>query len=155
MAKRKIFATHVTTPFGERVYVSGKTKEEFEKKLASSSKYVLSMQNGKSLTKRSFRKMWDIVEARTVGKGKCLGDKVIGSSDPNARVCLDFSCTPHLLRHTYITMLFEDGMDVKQVQYLAGHATPDMTLRVYTHYRRKSREAETAQIVDRAIQHLG
>ena len=30
--------------------------------------------------------------------------------------------------------MFEAGLDIKEIQYLAGHSTVDMTLRVYTHY---------------------
>lgn len=45
-------------------------------------------------------------------------------------------------------------MDLKQVQYLAGHSTPDMTLRVYTHYRQKTREQETATLVSSAVSYL-
>lgn len=42
--------------------------------------------------------------------------------------------TPHLLRHTYCTLLFAAGVDLKTVQYLMGHKDPATTLRVYTHY---------------------
>ena len=58
--------------------------------------------------------------------------------------------TPHILRHTYITRLFEAGLDIKQIQYLAGHSTPEMTLRIYTHYCRASREEDTAKRVREA-----
>lgn len=58
---------------------------------------------------------------------------------------LDFHVTPHQLRHTYITRLFESGLDIKEIQYLAGHTTIDMTLHVYTHYQHESRHKETAK----------
>lgn len=58
---------------------------------------------------------------------------------------------PHALRHTYITRLFEAGLDIKEIQYLAGHSTIDMTLRVYTHYDRLSRNAQTAEKVREAL----
>ena len=60
---------------------------------------------------------------------------------------LDFHVHPHQLRHTYITRLFESGLDIKEIQYLAGHATVNMTLRVYTHYQHESRQQSTAQKV--------
>ena len=59
--------------------------------------------------------------------------------------------TAHILRHTYITRLFEAGLDIKEVQYLAGHSTVDMTLRVYTHYDRQSREKQTIEKVREAF----
>lgn len=54
--------------------------------------------------------------------------------------------TPHILRHTYCTLLFASGADLKTVQYLMGHADPATTLRVYTHYV-ESRGVEAASAV--------
>ena len=59
--------------------------------------------------------------------------------------------TAHILRHTFITRLFEAGLDIKEIQYLAGHSTVDMTLRIYTHYDQRSRSAETAEKVREAL----
>lgn len=74
------------------------------------------MDNGGALSQTSFSNLWDMVRS------------------------LDFHVTPHQLRHTYITRLFESGLDIKEIQYLAGHTTIDMTLRVYTHYQHESRK---------------
>ena len=49
--------------------------------------------------------------------GEKLGDKV----------------TPHILRHTYITNLLLKGVDIKTVQYLAGHERAKITLDIYAH----------------------
>ena len=67
---------------------------------------------------------------------------------------LDFYVHPHLLRHTYASELLANGADLKEVQYLLGHATPDMTLKVYTHYHQKSRQQDTAQKVERTFRSL-
>jgi integrase len=115
----------------------------------SNSKFVVSMNNGKSLTKNSFHSLWQIVESRTAGKGKELGQHVKGGKD--LVVTLDFHCHPHQLRHTYATRLFEAGCDLKQVQYLLGHSKPEMTLRIYVHYQAKSRATETASKVCAAL----
>lgn len=40
--------------------------------------------------------------------------------------------TLHGLRHSFITNMLRAGNDVSTVQHLAGHASPDMTLRVYS-----------------------
>ncbi len=121
-------------------------------KSESISDYVLSMQDGRSLTKSSFHSLWRRVEARTAGKGEVKRE--LGEQYGSLKVSLDFDCYPHLLRHTYITQLFEAGLDLKQVQYLAGHATPEMTLRVYTHYREKQRAEETQKQVLSALEYL-
>ncbi len=58
---------------------------------------------------------------------------------------LPFEVNPHLMRHTRITRWFEQGLDLKEVQYLAGHASLDMTLGTYTHYHAEERMQETAR----------
>lgn len=119
----------------------------------SDSPYVLHMRNGESLTKSAFRSMWGAVERRTEGKGRVNREK--GAKYGQLTVSLDFDVHPHLLRHTYITQLFEAGLDLKQVQYLAGHSKPEMTMRVYTHYREKQRAAATHAQVCSALDYLG
>ncbi len=39
----------------------------------------------------------------------------------------------HSLRHTYVTSLIRGGASVKEVQELARHSDPRLTLNVYTH----------------------
>lgn len=41
--------------------------------------------------------------------------------------------TAHMLRHTYASMLYEAGVDIKSAQRFLGHADIEMTLAVYTH----------------------
>ena len=89
-----------------------------------------------------------------VTKDRPLGSKVGGSKAGPVTVSLDFECHPHLLRHTCITQWVESGMEFKEVQYLAGHSTLEMTLRVYAHYRRKAKAAETAARVSAANAYL-
>ena len=64
---------------------------------------------------------------------------------------LPFYVTPHKMRHTRITRWFEQGLDLKEVQYLAGHTTSRMTLDVYTHYQKDSRLESTAQKIRAAL----
>ena len=100
-----------------------------KQRFRSSSKFVLSLKNKKVRTLSAFRSMWKLIE----------------------RELPEIHITAHILRHTYITRLFEAGLDVKEIQYLAGHSTMDMTLNVYTHYDRKNREQQTAEKVRRAF----
>ena len=108
----------------------------------SSSEYVIANSKGEPMTAASFRRLWDVIRVRscrTVTRtvdGKetevelKLGDKV---KNHPIYISLDFHVTPHQLRHTYITELILAGTPIKTVQYLAGHATVQLTLNIYTH----------------------
>nr|DAQ02883.1 MAG TPA: Integrase [Caudoviricetes sp.] len=142
------------TDAGRRVIPMGSLLKErlLLEKAKSKSPFVVSMLNGQSLTKSAYRALWLNVERRTAGSGSV--PRLLGATYGGVKVTLDFKTHPHQLRHTYITKLFEEGLDLKQVQYLAGHSKPEMTLRVYTHFRQKQRAAETHKQVCAAVGYL-
>lgn len=41
--------------------------------------------------------------------------------------------TLHSLRHTFVSVLYDLKLDPKRIQLLAGHASVDLTLNIYTH----------------------
>lgn len=104
--------------------------------------YVVSDSSSGPMSAASFRRAWDAVRVRSVReitvkengvkhtKMLKLGDKV---RNHPVTISLDFAVTPHQLRHTYITELILSGANIKTVQYLAGHATVNLTLNIYTH----------------------
>lgn len=51
------------------------------------------------------------------------------------------TCSAHQLRHSYATMLYNAGIDVKQAQDLLGHANEAVTMDIYTHIRDSKRQA--------------
>jgi len=119
-----------------------------KERLSPQSMYVVPGADGTPMTKSSFSRMMGIIDSRTVSSAEELGT---AKSHSTVIRTLDFPVTAHLLRHTYITRLFESGLDIKEIQYLAGHSTVEMTLRVYTHYQRERRQAETAKKVSAAL----
>ncbi|MBQ1788925.1 MAG: site-specific integrase [Oscillospiraceae bacterium] len=90
---------------------------------------VYGSDTGKPLTLTAFRRRWEAIYHRSTTSGRSLGEKV---KNHRYSVTLDFYPTPHILRHTYITRLILGGVDLKRVQYLAGHADPKVTLQIYT-----------------------
>ena len=114
---------------------------------ASESPWVIHNQKGEPWSYATLRSAWDSVRARSAGPArrrrkdpatgemvpvveeKRLGDRVRNHA---ASVTIDFPVKPHILRRTYVTRLILGGMDLKRVQYLAGHADPKITLEIYT-----------------------
>ncbi len=102
--------------------------------------YVYCDDKGGPVSYTAFRRRWETIRTRSTASGRRLGEKI-----PKHRmtVTLDTMPTPHTLRHTYVTRLVLSGMDLKRVQYLAGHSSPDITLRIYTSLQ-KATPAELA-----------
>ena len=44
-----------------------------------------------------------------------------------------YSATPHVFRHTFLTLLAASGVDIKTIQAIAGHSNAEVTMRVYVH----------------------
>ena len=95
----------------------------------TNSLFVFHRRDGQILTQSAFRKMWDHTK----------------------KADIEANLTPHVLRHTYCTRLFESGLDLKEIQYLMGHSKHDITLEIYTHYCKKSRFEDTASRIRSAL----
>ena len=90
--------------------------------------YLFSLDGGKTpLTEMQYQKLWKEFSRKT-----------------------GITATAHQLRHSYATMLFECGIDVKDAQDLLGHSTAAMTQDIYTHLR-DSRRKDTAAKLNQAI----
>ena len=116
-----------------------------ETKENSTSEYVVPNRDGDPLSYTQFKRLWQYVVTRTVKErsyyryedGKrvkhtvtpVLGEKA--AHNGNVVYSLDFEVTPHQLRHTYITNLIHSSVDLKTVQYLAGHESSKITMDIY------------------------
>lgn len=43
------------------------------------------------------------------------------------------SCSAHGLRHGFASILFKEGLDIKTIQYVMGHAQSSTTMEIYVH----------------------
>jgi len=79
------------------------------------------------MSESSFRRMWDLIKYRSFNSPHTKHYTV--SAD------IAFKVHPHQLRHTYATKLIASGVTPKEAQYLLGHSSPDVTMRIYAHYQ--------------------
>ena len=109
------------------------------------SEFVVCDSKGNICSKQAFRNLWALVENRII-----KGDP--DNKHPYCPKVLDFEVNPHKLRHTYITNLCaksaDYGLDIKTIQYLAGHSSPVVTLKIYSHIV-DERHADTADKVQK------
>lgn len=132
------------------ILTAAREKARGEAQEPPSGRTVLCTAEGQPWTYQTFRRAWSAVEARTARmvavrrKDPATGElrtvqveRKIGESvprHPGVAISLDFPVTPHILRHTYITDLIRAGVNVKRVQYLAGHESSAVTMEIYAHY---------------------
>lgn len=69
-------------------------------------------------------------------------------SDRRYKYCkiLNFDFTFHQLRHTFITICYNAGIDVKQVQEWVGHASFNTTMDIYTHLSKENKKDNTDKL---------
>ena len=58
-----------------------------------------------------------------------------------------FSC--HSLRHTFTTRLFENGVNIKVIQEILGHADFDTTMNIYTHITQDMKKSEFDNLAEK------
>ena len=102
-------------------------------KSKSNSVFVVPAKNGSNASLQTVRNLMAIIGRRTVKASAATSEKEAKKRGPQIQQTLDFKVTPHLLRHTYITRLCQSGMDIKKIQYLAGHSDIKVTLGIYSH----------------------
>ncbi|MBR0425444.1 MAG: site-specific integrase [Clostridia bacterium] len=90
---------------------------------------------GTMMTDTAWKTSWDsymhYLNIQAGGRDKSRSNPKVVAIEP---------FTPHQLRHTFITMCHEAGVDVKVTQEIAGHADIHTTLMVYTHLTNTKRE---------------
>ena len=91
--------------------------------------YILHLDNNRPLNKYQEGKLW-----RELIVNEC------GITD----------ITTHSLRHNYITLCWEAGIDAYATARFAGHNSPETTLRVYTHLS-KERELDNMALIQKAF----
>ena len=61
-----------------------------------------------------------------------------------------YGATAHTLRHTYLTVLEGTGIDLKTLQYIAGHSHVQTTMNIYVHTQEENIN-KAGELIDRLI----
>ena len=101
---------------------------------------------GRPLSKTSAERLWVelMIAADLATKGEPNGRYRPG--DPRATYTP--AITPHALRHNYITMCWEHGLDPYETMKLVGHTSITTTMDVYTHLSEAQMSKTAAKLDD-------
>lgn len=129
------------TRSGIRTVYFGRTLKEYLAGLPRSDEYVCPAAGGGMMTLSSFTRGWESVlaELNVISrrdKTTRHGAEIARQSrfDPRFKSGLAIDpITPHMLRHTFCTMMYEAGVDILTAKEQMGHATLSTTLQIYTH----------------------
>lgn len=99
----------------------------------SSSKYICCKKNGEMHTPTSWRALWKSYQRALNFAHGVIHNKPKSIYNPHGVPCVINNITPHMLRHTYATLLYMSGVDVLTASKLMGHADVKTTLEIYTH----------------------
>jgi len=106
--------------------------------------------SGGYMTETAFRRAWSgfitSLEEIYNGSQKRWYGRRSGQQAEDMPPWKKINIRPHDLRHSYCTMLYDSGIDLKTAQKWMGHADQTMTLRVYTHLTAEREEAEARQL---------
>lgn len=124
-----------------------------EAKQGSKSVFVIPATTGSHASIQTVKNLMGLIDRRRIQepeKAPTETDKQPKRRGPHVEQTLNFKVTPHLLRHTYITRLCQSGMDIKKIQYLAGHSQITVTLGIYAHVT-NNRPEQIIEAVERAF----
>lgn len=105
----------------------------------------LPSQQGERMTGSAYDRAWDSYE-------HYLNIQAGGHTASRSRkklVVVDH-ITAHMLRHTYASLLYEAGVDLKSAQRILGHSDIETTIEIYTHLTKK----KEAQAIDSINKHF-
>ena len=84
---------------------------------------------GVQLTRAAYDRGWKNYQVFLAKASKCCASHET-KDNPEWK---DGKLRTHDLRHTFCTMLYDAGVDVKRAQYLMGHKDIMVTMKIYTH----------------------
>ena len=120
---------------------------DYLKTLPKISMFVLTNAKGKMMTDDSWRRLYDSYMHDLNIKYGFNGDAP-NKYSPIKIPMLITPFTPHELRHTFCTTMFEAGVDAITAKEQMGHADIQTTLSIYTHLSTQHKEKQVNKLDD-------
>lgn len=102
---------------------------------------------GGYMTESSWRRLWTGYMRTLNKKYGDFSNFTIQDHRESLPIVID-TFTPHCLRHTYCTLLFESGVDVVTAKELMGHTDIKTTLEIYTHLSKEKAQKDINKLND-------
>ena len=112
----------------------------------SQSELVVPGADGRHMTEGAFKRMWESYLSVLNEQHGQPEDNKRSRFSPGGVPMTIRNITPHILRHTYATVLHAAGVDVLTAKEWLGHTDVRTTLSIYTHLDNLMREADTAKL---------
>ena len=103
--------------------------------------YVVTTKSGRMMTLNAWKSLWESYMLELNFRyGKTTEKRE--RHDPRGQIMTIEPFTPHCLRHTFCTIMYEAGIDVLTAKEQMGHSDVKTTLSIYTHldkvYKKKN-----------------
>lgn len=134
------------TAAGMRVVPMPKVLSDFLLNEPRTSIYVCCSAKNKIMTDTAWKRLLDSLLIEIELEHGCGKKKHKNAPVPTVLTFEPFGW--HDLRHTYATILFEAGVDELTAQYLLGHASPETTMKIYTHLSEAQKSRSIVKLDD-------
>lgn len=111
------------------------------------SPFVLTSAKGDMMTETSWKRLFDSYMTDMNLKYGCFTEPQ-NKHNPKKAPMMITPFTPHELRHTFCTIMYEAGIDVLVAKEQMGHSDISTTLGIYTHLNEEHRKADVSKLND-------
>ncbi len=133
------------TDAGTRIISVPEKLISYLKTLNKNSIYVLTSASGKMMTNDAWHSLWNsYICDLNLKYGTSINKH--NKFDPKGNIITIYPFTPHCLRHTFCTIMYEAGIDVLTAQEQMGHSDAKTTLAIYTHLDKQHKKKNISKL---------
>ena len=132
------------TAAGTRIVPIPDVLADYLRELPKTSMLVFPNKDGSYMSDTSWQKLWDSY-MRVLNRK--YGNFIGAPADKRKALPMVIDTfTPHCLRHTYATMLYDAGVDVLTAKEFLGHSDIKTTLSIYTHLSAEKSQSDIGKL---------